>query len=206
MSLSNFLLGAGSVFENNIVSITLLLALVFATYTDVKYLKIYDKFNLTLLFIRGIFIFVPWYNLPFSLSSLLSSITVFIFMLTMAVIFMHKMGGDIKFISVFMLFFNFEYMLVFMSISSILSLIYSICLRFYFKKLKNKKAKAFDEKTNFIIKLQHYFVKFFIVKHPSIEEFASITDKEFKKFKMPFAPFFLMAYIVTFLIYKLMII
>ena len=126
------------VFSNTLLSITLLLILLYATYTDIKYLKIYNKFNLLIILIRAIFIFIPNSSLPFTFQNIIASAVAFITFLTMAVIFMHQMGGDIKFIGAFMLFFNFEYMIVFVMISSILSLIYSLLIKLY---LKNKRGK-----------------------------------------------------------------
>ena len=127
--MNNFNNCLDTVFSNTLLSITLFCMLLYATYTDIKYLKIYNKFNLLIIFIRVIFIFIPNNSLPFTFQNIIASILAFTTFLTMAVIFMHKMGGDIKFIGAFMLFFNFEYMIVFIMIASILSLIYSISFK-----------------------------------------------------------------------------
>lgn len=199
--MNNFNNCLDTVFSNTLLSITLLCMLLYATYTDIKYLKIYNKFNLLIIFIRVIFIFIPNNSLPFTFQNIIASILAFTTFLTMAVIFMHKMGGDIKFIGAFMLFFNFEYMIVFIMIASILSLIYSISVKTY---LKNRKDKLLgnnnlnQKKENITL---YYIVKIFLVKMPKDEEIIEMEYKDFNKYKLPFAPFFLMSYLITYILY-----
>lgn len=189
------------IFSNTLLSITLLCILFYATYTDIKYLKIYNKFNLLIIFIRVIFIFIPNNSLPFTFQNIIASTVAFTSFLAMAVIFMHKMGGDIKFIGAFMLFFNFEYMIVFVMIASILSLIYSVSVKTY---LKNRKDKLLgnnnlnQKKENITL---YYIVKIFLVKMPKDEEIIEMEYKDFNKYKLPFAPFFLMSYLITYILY-----
>lgn len=199
--MNNFNNCLDTVFSNTLLSITLLCMLLYATYTDIKYLKIYNKFNLLIIFIRVIFIFIPNNSLPFTFQNIIASILAFTTFLTMAIIFMHKMGGDIKFIGAFMLFFNFEYMIVFIMIASILSLIYSISVKTY---LKNRKDKLLgnnnlnQKKENITL---YYIVKIFLVKMPKDEEIIEMEYKDFNKYKLPFAPFFLMSYLITYILY-----
>ena len=73
----NFLESASVVFNNPLATSVLLLFLLGATYTDVKYLKIYNKFNLTLVITRIIFLFLPVYAVKFDLGNIVASISVF---------------------------------------------------------------------------------------------------------------------------------
>lgn len=193
------------VFSNTLLSMVLLSMLVYATYTDVKYLKIYNKFNLLIVIIRLIFMFIPNYGLSFSIQNIIASVSAFLMFLTLAVIFMHKMGGDIKFIGAFMLFFNFEYMLVFVMISSILNLIYSLTVKTYFKlkqqKLLDEQQGIVNTKENKENIIVYYIIKIFLVKVPENSELIEMTERDFNKYKLPFAPFFLMSYIITYILY-----
>ncbi|WP_368263381.1 prepilin peptidase, partial [Clostridium disporicum] len=87
-------------FSNQFIIVLLLLFFAFATYTDLKYLKIYNKFNLALLILR----FALIYYLPLSWSHLFGAVVGFLVLTIPAVHLMHKMGGDIKFITILGLF------------------------------------------------------------------------------------------------------
>lgn len=209
--MSNFLQESCFIFENPLASTVLLLYLLIATYTDVKYLKIYNKFNLSLVFVRLLFLFLPVYSVGFRFDNIIASLIVFFVMLTFAVIFMHKMGGDIKFLTAFMLFFDVKFMLVFMSIASVLNLIYSIVLKVYLLKEQKKvleQGKKECENSSiklngFIDKLNYCLVKFILVKQPTVDELVVMTKKDINKYKMPFAPFFLMSYLVLMVTYHI---
>ena len=208
--MSNFLESASVVFNNPLATSVLLLFLLGATYTDVKYLKIYNKFNLTLVITRIIFLFLPVYAVKFDLGNIVASISVFIIMLTFGVIFMHKMGGDIKFLTAFMLFFNFEFMLIFMTTASVVNLFYSIMLKRYLLKQKKKVIEENQKECDCDIidmslkdKINYQIVKILMVKQPTVNELVSMNERELKKFKMPFAPFFLISYIILMVVYYL---
>lgn len=186
------------IFSNIPLSIVLLFVLLYATYTDIKYLKIYNKFNISIIGIRLIFALIPMYGLKFTIQNLIASFLSFMIFLILAMIFMHKMGGDIKFIGAFMLFFNFEYMLVFLMIASILNMIYALVLKIYLKSKKEKLNTVKDYKEDMIT---YYLVKLFLVKLPKNSELIDMDEKDFNKYKLPFAPFFLMSYIITYILY-----
>lgn len=186
------------IFSNKLLSVTLLLMLLYATYTDIKYLKIYNKFNLGIVGVRLIFAFLPMYGLKLTTQNLIASFLAFMIFLILAMIFMHKMGGDIKFIGAFMLFFNFEYMLVFIMIASILNMVYALILKTYLKLKQKKLNTSKDYKEDVIL---YYLVKLFLVKLPKNSELISMDEKDFNKYKLPFAPFFLMSYIITYILY-----
>lgn len=197
-----------TIFSNEIISITLLLILLYATYTDVKYLKIYNKFNISIIGIRLIFSLLPVYGLKFTTQNLIASFLAFMIFLILAMIFMHKMGGDIKFIGAFMLFFNFEYMLVFVLISSILNMVYALLIKAYLRlkkeKLKKEKLntiKDFEDNSDKGNVILYNLIRVFLVKLPTDSELINMNDKDFNKYKLPFAPFFLMSYIITYILY-----
>lgn len=197
-----------TIFSNKLISIVLLLILLYATYTDVKYLKIYNKFNISIVGIRVMFALLPVYGLKFTTQNLIASFLAFMIFLILGMIFMHKMGGDIKFIGAFMLFFNFEYMLVFILIASILNMVYALFLRVY---LRLKKEKLKKENVNTITDFEDHLdkgniilynlIRIFLVKLPTDSELINMNDKDFNKYKLPFAPFFLMSYVITYILY-----
>lgn len=198
--MDNFITCLDVIFSNELLSITLLVFLMYATYTDIKYLKISNKVNLMLVITRIIFIFIPVYSLNLSVGNIIASVSAFLAFLTLAMIFMHRMGGDIKFIGAFMLFFNMEYMVVFVAIASVLNMIYSISLKIY---LQNKKESLLERQEGCNVKEQalSIFIKLFLVKTPKDSELLTMDNKDFNKYKLPFAPFFLMSYIITYILY-----
>lgn len=204
--MSSFIESASTVFDNNILVLILLGYLIFATYTDIKYLKIYNGFNLSLVLVRILFVFLPIYGLKFNIQNIFASAIVFTIMLTIGVIFMHKMGGDIKFMTAFMLFFDVLFMFVFMAVASIVNLIYSLWLKSYLMKKKKKILKEESEndiivKKGIIYKINSLIVKTMIVKQPTVNELIEMNENDFRKFKLPFAPFFLISYIFVYFIY-----
>lgn len=210
--MSIFLDSASIIFNNPLATSILLLFLMVATYTDVKYLKIYDKFNLTLVITRIVFLFLPIYAVKFSFENIIASISVFIVMLTFGVIFMHKMGGDIKFLTAFMLFFDFEFMLIFMLIASVVNLLYSIILKQYLLREKKKVLEENEKECDNNIrdmrlkdKINYQIVKILMVKQPTVDELINMNERELKRFKMPFAPFFLTSYVILMVVYYLSI-
>lgn len=186
------------IFSNKVLSLVLLSLLIYATYTDVKYLKIYNKFNLFIVLVRVIFAFIPVYGLKITMSNIFSSIIAFIIFLVLAVIFMHQMGGDIKFIGAFMLFFNIEYMFIFLMISSVLNMVYTMSLIFFLKKKQISLINGKKSNNNIIM---FYLINLFFLKIPEDSELVKMTENDFNKYKLPFAPFFLMSYVITYILY-----
>lgn len=87
-------------FSNGLIVAFLLSAFMYASYTDIMEYKIYDKFNFFLLAARLPLVFIPVYGLPLTWSSYLGSIIAVLALLIPAVVFLQKMGGDIKFMGV----------------------------------------------------------------------------------------------------------
>lgn len=134
-------------FDNGLVVAILLSAFMYASYTDIMEYKIYDKFNFFLLAARLPLVFIPIYGLPLSWSSYLGSIVAIIALLIPAVVFLQKMGGDIKFmgvmgmylglgLTIFTLVLGCAYMLIF-------SLIRKIVTKQQVKHLKTPMAPFF---------------------------------------------------------------
>lgn len=135
-------------FNNGLLIAFLLAAFMYASYTDIMEYKIYDKFNLFLMTARLIFVFIPIYGKPITIDSYLGSIIGILALLIPAVVFLQKMGGDIKFIGVigmylgsgltiFMLVIGCFYMLIF-------SLIRKIITKEKVKHLKTPMAPFFN--------------------------------------------------------------
>ena len=192
-----------SIFDNHLLTFVLLCYLLIATYTDLKYLKIYDKFNISLVLVRIIFMFLPVYGLKLSFQNIITSVSVFILLLTIAVILMHKMGGDIKFLTAFMLFFDFKFMIVFMAVASLVNLVYLIVLKKFLLRARKKALEEIDKECenskvtmSLKDKINCSVIKLMVVKKPTVEELISIDEKNFKKYRVPFAPFFLISYVL----------
>lgn len=203
-----FIKNSLSIFNNHLLTFILFCYLLIATYTDLKYLKIYDKFNLSLVLVRVMFMFLPVYGLELSFQNIIASVSVFLILLTFAVVLMHKMGGDIKFLTAFMLFFDLKFMVVFMAIASLINLIYLMILKRYLLKARkkaleeiNKECKNSKGTMSLKDKINYNIIKLMVVKKPTIEELISIDEKNFKKYRVPFAPFFLISYVLLVVFY-----
>lgn len=123
-----------AVFSNPLVLIIITIFALFATYTDIKSLKIYNKANLLFFIFRIILIFIPTYGLAFSFNSLLGGLIGAIILIIPAVALMHKMGGDIKFIFVLGLYLGLPLTIILLIISCASMLIFSL-----FRKIITKK-------------------------------------------------------------------
>lgn len=110
-----------------LVIITLLLFLSIATYTDIKDMKIPNKLNGAFAVIR--LLLIPL--IGFGIADILGAIFAFITLMIPAMIKMHKMGGDIKCLTVvglyvgiylipFFLVFTCIYFMIYVGISAIL--------------------------------------------------------------------------------------
>lgn len=87
-------------FNNDLVVAFLVAAFMFASYTDMLEYKIYDKFNIFLFGARVVFTFIPVYTLEMDIWSFLGAAVSFLALIIPAVVFLQKMGGDIKFMTV----------------------------------------------------------------------------------------------------------
>lgn len=123
-----------AIFNNYLLLVVMSLFFIGATYTDIKSLKIYNKFNLAFLITRIIFIFIPNYNLSFGLTHIGGAIIGFLVLTIPAVALMHKMGGDIKFITVLGLYLGTPLTIVLLVLSCVTMLIYS-----FIKKITTNK-------------------------------------------------------------------
>ena len=83
--------------NNTINNLYLLIILniffIIATYTDIRYMKIYNKFNLVMLITRIITFFIWGFNIQY----LIGGILIFVVFLGGAIVTKAKIGGDIKF-------------------------------------------------------------------------------------------------------------
>lgn len=127
-----------TIMNNYFIVIILLGFLVTATYTDIKCMKIYDKFNVIFLITRMLLIFMPVVGLEFTLNNLVGGIAGFLFLLIPAMALMHQMGGDIKFMGVLGLYLGFYATIILLIISCIYNIIYSIVSIFVLKRSKAK--------------------------------------------------------------------
>lgn len=116
------------------VLVNILIFLGIATYTDLKSMKIYNKMNLIFLLTRIVFIFIPKYNLEFNIYNLLGGIIAAAIFMIPAMMLMHKMAGDIKLIFVLGLFLRVPCMLMLICLSCMGVAIYSVIMKFVFKK------------------------------------------------------------------------
>lgn len=123
-----------TLFNNYLLISVMFLFFIGATYTDVKSLKIYNKFNIAFFLTRIIFIFIPTYNLSFGISHIVGALIGFLILTIPAVALMHKMGGDIKFITILGLYLGAPLTILLLIISCVTMLIFSLL-----KKITTKK-------------------------------------------------------------------
>lgn len=157
-----------TLFSNKLLVGVILIFLIIATYTDLKSMKIYDKFNIMFLITRIVFSLLPiaglyrtGYGHRFTLNHLVGGGIGFLFLLIPAMALMHKMGGDIKFMGIMGTFLGGYSTVAFLLISCFYNLVFSM---------------------------------FFIF----------VLGKGKKDTKLPFAPFFLLAFLTLFLWFKLL--
>ncbi len=91
-----FIEGLNTLTSSYYVVLIVLYFLIHAAVTDIKYLKIPNKLNAAFLLAR--LALIPW--LGFSLDNVYGAIFCFLAVLIPAMIMMHKMGGDIKMLTV----------------------------------------------------------------------------------------------------------
>lgn len=131
---SNAKLELLNIYNNKLLLITMFVFLIIATYTDIKSLKIYNKFNIAFLITRLIFIFIPVYTYKLELTHIVGSVVSFILILIPAIALMHKMGGDIKFMTIMGLYLGGYLSVIFLLLSCFYNLMYSLISVFVLKK------------------------------------------------------------------------
>lgn len=122
MFIDSFLNSLSSVYGNKVAVITVLIFLTIASYTDIKSMKIPNKVNI--LFLLSRFLIISF--LPLTLSSLAGGLLAFVVPLIPAIVLMHKMGGDIKCLTVLGLFVGGYNTILMLALSSMYGLIYII--------------------------------------------------------------------------------
>lgn len=126
------------VYDNPLVFGIIILFLLFSSYTDLKYLKIYNKSNLAFLIVRIILIFIPTYTLGFNFQTILGGILGAGFLMVPAMKLMYNMGGDIKLLGVLGLYIGGYNITLLLALSCITMLIFSFIRKIITKKeLKN---------------------------------------------------------------------
>lgn len=93
---------------------------IIATYTDIKYMKIYDKFNIVMFITRIITFFIFGFNIEF----IIGGILMFLVLLSAAVVTNAQIGGDIKFSGNIGLWLGFIPSAIILAISLIINLIF----------------------------------------------------------------------------------
>lgn len=112
---------AAYIFNHKIVLMILVFSFFVATYTDMTEMKIYDRFNQALAFLR--ICLIPL--IPITASSFIGWAVGFFVLIIPAVLLMHKCGGDIKFVSILGTFLGGGLTIIFMFFSCAYMLIYS---------------------------------------------------------------------------------
>lgn len=107
---------------------------IISSYTDIKHLKIYNIFNFIFLVVRIVFLFMPYNPYPLTISHLLGAIVGFLVLTIPAMALMHKMGGDIKFITVLGLYLGGPFIVLLLFLSCILMLLFSFVRKLITKK------------------------------------------------------------------------
>lgn len=114
-----------------ILLVMLLVFLGYATYTDLKHLKIYNKFNVVVALVNlGIFVIAPAMdgNVKLAIIHLLGGLIGFSALLIPSVITGFQMAGDIKFIGAFGLAIGAYAIVPFVLIASVINIITNLFL------------------------------------------------------------------------------
>ena len=125
---------ASYIFNSKIVLAILVFSFFVATYTDMTSMKIYDRFNQSLAFLR--ICLIPL--IPVTPSTIIGCIIGFVVLVLPAIALMHRMGGDIKFVTVLGSFLGGGLTIIFMFFSCTYMLIYSGIRRIQTKKPVSK--------------------------------------------------------------------
>ena len=132
-----------SLLSNDVLMIILFTFFGVATITDLKSKKIYNIFNLIFFATRLVLGFIPVCTLHFTIDSILGGILCFAFLTIPAIALMHKMGGDIKFLTVVGLFLGFKMSVILLLISCTYMLIYSLIRKIIDKSFNVKTIVPF---------------------------------------------------------------
>lgn len=119
--------------------VLLFVYLIGATYTDIKSLKVYDKYNLTFFIVFTTYIVLAQFDsIPIDSLSIwvhiLGMVVSFFALLIPAMILMHKMGGDIKLVTVIGYVIGLPLFFPFFVITCLVGLIYGGTRKFILKK------------------------------------------------------------------------
>ena len=125
---------ASYIFNSKIVLAVLVFSFFVATYTDMTSMKIYDRFNQALAFLR--ICLIPL--IPVTTSTILGCVIGFVVLVLPAIALMHRMGGDIKFVTVLGSFMGGGLTIIFMFFSCAYMLIYSGIRKIQTKKPVSK--------------------------------------------------------------------
>ena len=112
---------AAYIFEHKIAFMILVFFFFVATYTDMTEMKIYDRFNQALAFLR--ICLIPL--IPVTSSSIIGFAIGFFVLIIPAVMLMHQCGGDIKFVSILGTYLGGGLTIIFMFFACAYMLIYS---------------------------------------------------------------------------------
>lgn len=135
------------VYENPYILVILSIFLLIATYTDIKEMKIPNKLNLAFFAVR--LLIIPL--MGFRLSDIGGAITAFIVLMIPAMIKMHKMGGDIKFLTVLGLYIGFSLVPVFIITTCVVALLWCLLINIKGRKLGNMPFAPFFLATHIIL-------------------------------------------------------
>lgn len=154
MYIDSILTSMKGLYGNHYVVANIFIFLMLATITDIKSFKIPNKLNLAFLISR--FALIPL--IGFSLYDIVGAIMAFVVLIIPAMIKMHKMGGDIKCMTVVGLFLGAYVTPVFIALSCIYGLIYGVG-----KFLILKKCEKMP------------FAPFFLISHITIFIYVLLT-------------------------------
>jgi len=143
-------------YSNTLAIFILLCFLIFNTYTDLKEYKIYNKSNLLLIILR----LVLYPIFPLSLSNLLGGVFSFIVFIIPAVMFMYRMGGDIKLATVIGFYLGLYTMPLFIAITLISAMALGYLIRF----IKNKNFNKLPLAPFFLVSHIVMWILFLIIK------------------------------------------
>lgn len=138
-------------YSEPLILIPLTLFLLIATWTDIKTLKIPNKLNGAFFLVR--LLLIPF--IGFGINEVVGAFFAFFLMMIPAMIMMHKMGGDIKCLTVVGLYVGIGIVPMYLIVTCALFLLYALIMLLIKKPIKNVPFAPFFLSTHAILIVVH---------------------------------------------------
>lgn len=152
------------IFTNPLALGIIILFLFLSSYTDIKYLKVYNKYTFLFFILRIVIAFSPVYPYKLGMNYILGSFIGMLIIIIPAIITMQKMGGDIKFITVLGLYTGAPIIILILFLTCFTSLAFILLKKIIIKdeNLINKRNLSIEDirTKNKLEKLKNGFIPY----------------------------------------------